>query len=150
MKTKIISAILTIIGVFGLTVGTALPTFAESCADICNCDGVSEEIKAASGCSNSTANLPDVIRKIINAVIFVLGTVAVIVIIYGGFQYMTSTGDANKIKKAKDTILYATIGLIICVLAFAITNFVINIIKDSQKTQSTTSYIENTIAFSRK
>lgn len=62
---------------------------------------------------------------IINAIIAVLGIVAVMVIIIGGINYMTSSGDAGKVKKAKDTILYGVIGLVICVLAFAIVNFVI-------------------------
>ena len=65
------------------------------------------------------------ITNIVNAIIGVLGIVAVVIIIFGGVQYMTSTGDAGKVKKAKDTILYGVIGLVICVLAFAITNFVI-------------------------
>lgn len=65
------------------------------------------------------------IKDIINAVIFVLGTACAIVIIVGGISYMTSSGDPGKVKKAKDTILYGVIGLIICVLAFAIVNFVI-------------------------
>lgn len=72
--------------------------------------------------------LKDDIKGIINAIIGVLGIVAVVVIIFGGVQYMTSTGDAGKVKKAKDTILYGVIGLVICVLAFAITNFVIGTI----------------------
>ena len=66
------------------------------------------------------------VRNIINAVIGALGIVAVIVIIIGGINYMTSSGDAGKVKKAKDTILYGVIGLVICVLAFAIVNFVIS------------------------
>lgn len=70
-------------------------------------------------------NLQDSVTTIINAVIGVLGLVAVIVIIIGGVNYMTSSGDASKVKKAKDTILYGVIGLVICVLAFAIVNFVI-------------------------
>ena len=65
------------------------------------------------------------IQNIINAVIGVLGIVCVIVIIIGGINYMTSAGDAGKVKKAKDTILYGVIGLVICVLAFAIVNFVL-------------------------
>ncbi|MBQ3293244.1 hypothetical protein IJG93_03025 [Candidatus Saccharibacteria bacterium] len=68
----------------------------------------------------------DNIKTIINAVIGVLGIVCVIVIIIGGINYMTSSGDAGKVKKAKDTILYGVIGLVVCVLAFAIVNFVIN------------------------
>ncbi len=73
----------------------------------------------------SDKNLKDSIINIINGVIGVLGIVAVIVIIIGGIGYMTSAGDAGKVKKAKDTILYGVIGLIIVVLAFAIVNFVI-------------------------
>lgn len=65
------------------------------------------------------------ITTIINVIIGLLGIVAVIVIIMGGVSYMTSSGDAGKVKKAKDTILYGVIGLIICALAFAIVNFVI-------------------------
>ena len=65
------------------------------------------------------------IPRIINAVIGVLGIVAVIIIIIGGVSYMTSSGDAGKVKKAKDIILYGVIGLIVCALAFAIVNFVI-------------------------
>ena len=76
--------------------------------------------------NNSTdKNLTGNVQSIINGVILVLGTVAVIIIIMGGIQYMTSSGDSGKVKKAKDTILYGVIGLIICVLAFAIVNFVV-------------------------
>ena len=65
------------------------------------------------------------ISNIINAVIGILGLVCVIIMIIGGVNYMTSSGDAGRVKKAKDTILYGLIGLIICVLAFAIVNFVL-------------------------
>ena len=65
------------------------------------------------------------ITNIINAVIGILGIVCVVVMIIGGVNYMTSSGDAGKVKKAKDTILYGVIGLVVCVLAFAIVNFVI-------------------------
>lgn len=69
--------------------------------------------------------LPDAVITIINAVVGVLALVCVIVIIIGGVNYMTSSGDSGKVKKAKDTILYGVIGLVVCVLAFAIVNFVI-------------------------
>lgn len=77
-------------------------------------------------------NLTESITGIINGIIAALGIVAVVIIIIGGVSYMTSSGDASKVKKAKDTILYGVIGLVICVLAFAIVNFVItNILKQS-------------------
>ena len=71
-------------------------------------------------------NLTGNVNAIISSVVGVLGIVAVIVIIIGGIQYMISAGDANKVKKAKDTILYGIIGLIVVILAWAIVNFVIN------------------------
>lgn len=74
---------------------------------------------------NDSTDLTKSITGIINGVIAALGIVAVIIIIIGGVNYMTSSGDASKVKKAKDTILYGVIGLVICVLAFAIVNFVI-------------------------
>ena len=63
------------------------------------------------------------IKDVINVVIGILGLVCVIVMIIGGINYMTSAGDAAK--KGKDTILYGLIGLVICVLAYALVNWVI-------------------------
>ena len=76
------------------------------------------------GTGNS--DLVGTITPILNVIIGLLGIVCVAVIIFGGVQYMTSTGDAGKVKKGKDTILYGIIGLVICVLAFAIVNFVLS------------------------
>lgn len=75
---------------------------------------------------NTDTNLKDSVTNIINVIIGVLGIVCVVVIIIGGINYMTSAGDAGKVKKGKDTILYGVIGLVICALAFAIVNFVIS------------------------
>ncbi|MBO4812767.1 hypothetical protein J5491_01310 [Candidatus Saccharibacteria bacterium] len=72
-----------------------------------------------------SGDLEQAVLQIINVVIGVLGLAAVVVIIIGGINYMMSSGDTTKVKKAKDTILYGVIGLVICVLAFAIVNFVI-------------------------
>ena len=67
----------------------------------------------------------DDVTNILEAIILVLGLAAVAFIIYGGVQYISSSGDPGKVEKAKKTIFYACIGLIISVLAFAIVNFVI-------------------------
>ena len=66
------------------------------------------------------------VTNILNIVIGLLGIIAVVVIIIGGVTYMTSSGDSSKVKKAKDTILYGVIGLVVVALAFAIVNFVIS------------------------
>lgn len=66
------------------------------------------------------------VGTIINVILGCTGMIAVAMIIYGGIQYIASAGDTNKVKKAKDTILYSVLGLIVSLLAFAIVNFVIN------------------------
>lgn len=75
--------------------------------------------------AHTTKDLKTSVIDIINWVIGLLGIVCVIVIVIGGIQYMTSTGDPGKVKKARDTILYGIIGLIIVILAAVIVNFVI-------------------------
>lgn len=73
----------------------------------------------------ASTDLTGQISLILNAVYVVIGIVAVIMIIIGGVNYATSQGDPTKIKKAKDTILYGIIGLVIVLMAFAITAFVL-------------------------
>ena len=68
---------------------------------------------------------------IINVILSVLGIVAVIVIILGGFTYITSNGDAAKVTKGKNIILYGVIGLVVALLAFAIVNFVLGSVFNS-------------------
>lgn len=65
------------------------------------------------------------VTKIINVVLAALGVVAVVVIIIGGISFITSQGDSSKVTKARNTILYGIVGLVIALLAFAIVNFVL-------------------------
>ncbi|MEI6850962.1 MAG: hypothetical protein WCK26_03275 [Candidatus Saccharibacteria bacterium] len=67
-----------------------------------------------------------VFTKITNAALYVIGAISVLMLIYGGIRYTISAGDAGAITKAKDTILYAVVGLVVAVLAFAIVNFVLS------------------------
>lgn len=64
----------------------------------------------------------------------IAGVICVIFLVYGGVLYITSTGDSGKVKKAKDSIMYALIGLAIVGLAQVILSFVANTIRDSQST----------------
>lgn len=83
-----------------------------------------------------SSNLMGTINTIISVVLGVLGIVAVIMIIYGGFMYTTAAGDAAKVKKAKDTIMYGVIGLVVALLAFAIVNFVLTSVFKGTTTSS--------------
>ncbi len=70
-------------------------------------------------------DLMDTITVILNTVFVVVGIVTVVMIILGGVSYATSQGDPGKAAKAKNTIMYAIIGLVVTLLAFAIVNFVL-------------------------
>lgn len=70
-------------------------------------------------------DLGEFFNRIVNAVIFVVGAVAVLMIIIGALRYVLSGGDPSGTKSAKDTILYAVIGLAVAVAAYAIVNFVL-------------------------
>lgn len=106
-----------------------------------DCNSIPEPLKEANGCVESTDTLVGVVQGILNGVIGVAGLVAVVFIIIGGINYMTSAGDTAKLKKAKDTILYATIGLVICALSFAIVNWTIGVIDSS--TQGNSSIVDD-------
>ena len=65
------------------------------------------------------------VTKIINILLWAIGVVSVIMLIIGGFRYATSNGDSNQVTAAKNTIMYAVIGLVIAIFAYAIVNFVL-------------------------
>lgn len=86
---------------------------------------------------------PDgVFTQVTNTVLYIVGIVSVIMLIYGGLRYVISGGDSKKVTDAKNTILYAIIGLIISVLAFAIVNFVINAITGENNTAANTDHFD--------
>ena len=100
------------------------------------CPGTQTETSDLSTCDKISGggnenDLLATVKTIINVIIGVVGFVAVVVIILGGVQYTTSAGDPGKVKKAKDTILYGIIGLVVAILAFAIVNFVLSSIQTS-------------------
>lgn len=64
-------------------------------------------------------------QGILDAIYFVAGAACVIVIIIAGYIYVTSVGNPTSVSKAKNAILYAVIGLVVIILAFVITRFVI-------------------------
>lgn len=70
------------------------------------------------------------VQLVINLLLFVIGLISVIMIIIGGIRYTTSNGDSQQTKAAKDTILYAVVGLIIAIMAYAIVNWVVSVFID--------------------
>ena len=66
-----------------------------------------------------------VLQNGLNLAYFLAGTVAVIVIILGGIMYATSAGNSGGVTKAKNMILYSIVGLVVVIIAWAVTNFII-------------------------
>ena len=73
--------------------------------------------------------LPALITTISNTILALVGVVAVLFLIVGGVQYITSAGNPDNVGKAKNTILYGIIGVIFAILSYAIVQFVIDKIK---------------------
>ena len=90
-------------------------------------EGQAELEEKIEGLPNSNFGTGNV-QNIFNTVYALAGLTAVAFIVYGGVQYVLSQGDANKAAKARSTILTAVIGLVIVILAAAVTTFVINAI----------------------
>jgi hypothetical protein len=84
------------------------------------------------------------VKTVISLLSFVIGVVAVIMIIVGGLKYITSGGDAGKVTSAKNTILYAVIGLVIVALAQVIVRFVLQK-SDPSNAAPTTSIVRGRV-----
>ena len=76
--------------------------------------------------STGTQKIQDIVTVIVNIFSVIVGIVAVIMIIWGGFKYITSGGDSGNITSAKNTIIYAIIGLVVVALAQFIVQFVLD------------------------
>ena len=64
------------------------------------------------------------IARVLKTMLFIIGALSVVMIVYAGFNFVTSAGDSGKVNKAKGVILYAVIGLVVSLLAYAIVSFV--------------------------
>ena len=106
------------------TVGIAQQPAYAACTSAKDC--ITDGVDGAGG--NTAGNkrpIGTIIKSIVNALLFLLGAVAVIMIIIGGIKYTVSNGDSSQVSSAKNTIFYAVIGLIVAMMAYAIVNFVI-------------------------
>jgi hypothetical protein len=114
---------------FALVTGIASTAFAGTASAInvfpgCGAGaqgGGSTSVFGAAG----TYNASSMAKIIVNTMLFILGILAVIMIIVSGIKYVTSNGDASKIKSAKDTLTYSIVGLVVAILAYAIVNYVV-------------------------
>lgn len=137
-KLKKLIATSLVLAVMVLPVIAVVPAGAQS---ISNCTGDTGNIskcldagtcqtnlKADGTCptaTNAENRVGDIIRTVINIISLIVGVIAVIMIIIGGLKYITSAGDSGNVTSAKNTILYALVGLVIVALAQIIVRFVL-------------------------
>ena len=102
---KLIVSIIAIMSV--MTLSFATPTFA-ACTSAADCieDGI-----GAAGKTSTKTSIGSILKTVVQVLLFVLGAAAVIMIVIGGIKYTTSQGDSNGVTSAKNTILYAVIGI---------------------------------------
>jgi hypothetical protein len=123
---------LLVVPILALGVSFALPALQPTVANAqtCTTDG-SGGVASGADCARGAGqddNLfgPDgIFRKITNVLLFIIGAISVIMLIIGGIRYVVSGGDSGAVTGAKNTILYAVIGIVVALLAYALVNFVI-------------------------
>ncbi|MBR2543636.1 hypothetical protein IKF03_03550 [Candidatus Saccharibacteria bacterium] len=104
-------------------------------AKAAQCDGCPEDLFGDNG----------VFRQVTNTILYIVGIVAVIMLIVGGIKYVISGGDSKKVTDAKNTVLYAIIGMVIAFFAYSIVNFVISALPSSEnRAKETTGLIQTT------
>ena len=123
MKKSIISIAIMTCAVFGASVlsTTSLPGSASA--------QVSEGINTATTSEmkgKSIDGKDGLIKTVVNVLLWAVGILSVIMIIFSGFRYITSAGDASKTKSAQSALTYSVVGLIVAIMAYAIVNMVIN------------------------
>lgn len=117
---NVCAAVLTLVGLGG--VAMVSPAYA---VDITQGDYGYISSANPDGTSTTKDSLMSTVKTIINVVLGIVGLIAVVMIIIGGISFITSQGDSAKVTKAKNTVLYGVIGLVVALLAFAIVNFVL-------------------------
>ncbi len=101
-------------------------SFAMSTAAV-SAQSAQEGLDTAVTDENQTSIFEDggVFERVVNVLLFLVGAISVIMLIVGGIRYIVSAGDQNQVTNAKNTILYAIIGIIVAVLAWGIVNFLL-------------------------
>lgn len=115
---------LPVLALIASAVVPVMPAYAANCDPA---DGLvnSADCARGNGQSNSLVGQGGVFQTVTNILLFIIGAIAVIMLVIGGIRYTVSNGDSNSVTAAKNTIMYAIIGIIVAIIAYAAVNFVI-------------------------
>lgn len=115
--------------VFGLATAVAQPSSVSAQASNSSVQAACEGVEAAGGNCDPTdakSSFNKIISDVVNIFSLVVGAVSVVMIIIGGFRYVVSGGDSNGVQGAKNTIIYAVVGLVVVLFSQVIVRFVIS------------------------
>ena len=126
MKVTIIKKIGLTVAAFAFALSALLVPVAPASA--AETGAVQNGVTAAKGDGVPDAGIfgtDSIFTNVVNLMLFLIGAICVIMLIWGGIRYTTSAGNSSAVTSAKNTNLYAIIGLVIAFLAFAIVNWVL-------------------------
>ncbi len=129
MKRLILMTLLIgLIGAFSFNLRPASALLQDAPSQACQGLATSDTPNDPNSTCDQTAgkNVSSLLHTAINLFSFVVGILSVLMIMIGGLKYITSSGDSNNINSAKNTILYAIVGLVVVILAQSIVRFVID------------------------
>lgn len=121
---RLILVSLALVG-FSTFVLQADPVFANNATDDI-CEGLGGTVGDGCEADDAGPTVEGVISTVVNILSLIVGLTAVIMIIWGGFRYVSAGGDSSKISSARTTIIYAIVGLVIVAMAQFIVQFVVD------------------------
>lgn len=114
--------------ILGIAIGVGLlvPVSANAATDVISneCAGVTNST-VCNKANSPSAQPSNLINKIVNVLLYIVGAISVVMIIVGGLLYATSNGDSGRVTLAKNTITYSVVGLVVAFLAFAVVQFIV-------------------------
>lgn len=130
MKISLKKRLLTLLAVPVFALGLASAAVPVGAANLSLSEGANsargdDQSECLFGSEASCAGQTPLFKTITNVLLFIIGAISVIMLVIGGIRYTTSSGDSSAVTSAKNTILYAIVGIVVALLAFAVVNFVI-------------------------
>ncbi|HET6746687.1 MAG TPA: hypothetical protein VFH06_01120 [Candidatus Saccharimonadales bacterium] len=119
---------LLIVPALALGVSFVAPVFQATPANAAFDKGLQDGADSSKGKDQQAELFGDqgIFKTITNVLLFIIGAISVIMLIIGGIRYTVSNGDSAAVTSAKNTILYAVIGIVVSILAYALVNFVVS------------------------
>ena len=121
MKKIVLNSLGVMVMVIGSMIYLNNPVNAIVLSDNCPAGGSSSVCASAS----PKDDLGAIIKQITDVMFFIIGAIAVVMIIYSGIRYTTSAGNPAGVTAAKNSLIYSIVGLVVAILAYAIVNFVV-------------------------